>query len=257
MNSDGTGRTKVADQRPRAVLEPRRHPDRLYEGRIREVHATPTAATKGLFIYDLKTGKTREHVNNKLRHLYTLNWSPDGKWFVATVHGGLGFAHTILAIEADGDKIFDLKLAGCRPNISPDGKKLCWGHGDYLCRRRRSRPVRVDARRRPTSVDVVAEQVPDRNLSYHLVAGHEIPRLHAGPKLKGRNLKGLLPEFPGVEAPGWNVCVADWTQKESLGRHHQRWQIVQTTELGRGQGGRGQMMSRKNRIVACVITAAS
>ena len=29
------------------------------------------AATKGLFIYDLKTGKTREHVNNKLHHLYT------------------------------------------------------------------------------------------------------------------------------------------------------------------------------------------
>ena len=30
------------------------------------------AATKGLFIYDLKTGKTREHVNHKLHHLYTL-----------------------------------------------------------------------------------------------------------------------------------------------------------------------------------------
>ena len=46
------------------------------------------AATKGLYIYDLKTGKTRQHVNDKLLHLYTLNWSPDGKWFVATVHGG-------------------------------------------------------------------------------------------------------------------------------------------------------------------------
>ena len=22
-----------------------------------------------------------------------LNWSPDGKWFVATVHGGMGFSH--------------------------------------------------------------------------------------------------------------------------------------------------------------------
>ena len=27
--------------------------------------------------------------------------------------------------------------------------------------------------------------------------------------LEGKNLKGLLPEFPGVEAPGWNICVAD------------------------------------------------
>ena len=34
-----------------------------------------------------------------------------------------------------------------------------------------------------------------------------------GPKFKGKNLKGLLPEFPGVEAPGWNVCVADAKQK--------------------------------------------
>ena len=29
----------------------------------------------------------------------------------------------------------------------------------------------------------------------------------------GKNLRGLLPEFPGVEAPGWNVCVADAKQK--------------------------------------------
>ena len=33
-----------------------------------------------------------------------------------------------------------------------------------------------------------------------------------GPKMKGKNLKGLLPEFPGVEAPGWNVCIADASQ---------------------------------------------
>ena len=37
-------------------------------------------ATKGLFIYDLETGQTREHVNKTLHHLYTLNWSPDGKY---------------------------------------------------------------------------------------------------------------------------------------------------------------------------------
>ena len=29
-----------------------------------------------------------------------------------------------------------------------------------------------------------------------------------GPKFKKKNLKGLLPEFPGVEAPGWDTCVA-------------------------------------------------
>src|SRR5262245_41020192 len=46
-------------------------------------------ATKGISIYDFKTGKTREHPNASILHLYTLNWSPDGKWFVATVHGGM------------------------------------------------------------------------------------------------------------------------------------------------------------------------
>ena len=34
-----------------------------------------------------------------------------------------------------------------------------------------------------------------------------------GPKATKKNLKGLLPEFPGVEAPGWNVCVADASQR--------------------------------------------
>src|SRR5439155_15146325 len=88
-------------------------------------------ATRGLFIYDLKTGKTREHGNKTLHHLYTLNWSPDGHWFVATVHGGMGFQHGILAFEADGDKVFDMKMEGCRPNLRFDGKKITWGHGDF------------------------------------------------------------------------------------------------------------------------------
>src|SRR5439155_11929001 len=87
-------------------------------------------ASKGNFMYDLKSGETKEHVNEKIQHLYTLNWAPDGKWFIATVHGGMGFKHSILAIEANGEGIFDLKLGGCRPDISPDGKHIAWGHGD-------------------------------------------------------------------------------------------------------------------------------
>ena len=34
-----------------------------------------------------------------------------------------------------------------------------------------------------------------------------------GPKATKKDLKGLLPEFPGVEAQGWNICVADATRK--------------------------------------------
>src|ERR1700677_3297618 len=127
MNSDGSGRVKIADN----GREPCWSPDGskiAYLGGEFATFSYKDFATKGLFIHDLKTGKTTEHVNKKLHHLYTLNWCPDGKWFVATVHAGMGFSHNILAIEANGDGVFDLKLSGCRPNLSADGKKICWGH---------------------------------------------------------------------------------------------------------------------------------
>ena len=34
-------------------------------------------------------------------------------------------------IEAHGDRIIDLKIPGCRPTISPDGKHIAWGSGDH------------------------------------------------------------------------------------------------------------------------------
>jgi hypothetical protein len=33
--------------------------------------------------------------------------------------------------------------------------------------------------------------------------------LSFGPKFKGKSLKGHLPEMNGIEAPGWNVRIAD------------------------------------------------
>ena len=130
MNSDGSGRVKVAVNGREPCWSPDGKQIAYLKGEF-EKFTYSDFATKGLAIYDLKTATTREHVNKKLHHLYTLNWSPDGNWFVATVHAGMGFTHGILAFEANGDKVFDLKLSGCRPNISPDGKKVCWGHGDY------------------------------------------------------------------------------------------------------------------------------
>jgi Tol biopolymer transport system component len=210
MNSDGSSRIKVAAN----GREPCWSADGTqiaYMGGEFEKFSYFDAATKGLFLYDLKSGKTREHVNHNLRHLYTLNGSPDGKWFVATVHGGMGFAHTILAIEADGNKIVDLRLAGCRPNISPDGKKVCWGHGDFCAG---VADLDLGSTPKATNIrDVVASINPIE--TYHITWSPDMKYLTftRGPKRKGRNLSGLLPEFPGVEAPGWNVCVADSTQK--------------------------------------------
>jgi Tol biopolymer transport system component len=211
MNSDGSGRKKVAEN----GREPCWSADGTkiaYLGGEFKKFTYFDAATKGLFIHDLTTGKTREHVNKHLHHLYTLNWSPDNNWFVATVHGGMGFAHTILAIEAEGNKVVDLKLDGCRPNVSPDGKMVCWGHGDF-CAGVANLDLNGSAPKATRLHDVVESKDPVE--TYHITWSPDMKYLTftRGPKAKGKNLRGLLPEFPGVEAPGWNVCVADATQK--------------------------------------------
>ena len=50
----------------------------------------------------------------------------NGKWIAATVHAGMGYDHAILLIEAHGNKIINLKVPGCRPCLSPDGKQIAW-----------------------------------------------------------------------------------------------------------------------------------
>src|SRR4051794_699675 len=212
MNSDGTGRVKVADNGREPCWAPDESRIAYTKGEF-EKFTYNDAATHGLFLYDLKTGQTREHVNHKLHHLYTLNCTPDGRWFMATVHGGMGFSHTILAIEADGQRVVDLMLKGCRPNISPDGKKVCWGHGDY-CAGVADLDFTGGVPKAINQHDVVESKSPIE--TYHITWSPDMRYLTftRGPKFKGRNLKGLLPEFPGIEAPGWNVCVADASQRD-------------------------------------------
>lgn len=219
MNSDGTGRTKVAENAREPCWSPDSKSIAYMKGEF-EKFTYSDFATKGLFIYDLASGKTRQHPNEKLHHLYTLNWSPDGKWFVATVHGGMGFQHGILAIEADGDKVFDLKLHGCRPNISPDGKKVTWGHGDF-CAGVADLDLGGPTPKATNIHNVVESKNPIE--TYHITWSPDGKYITftRGPKFMGKRLNNLLPEFPGVEAPGWNVCVADATQKD-------RWVVLTT-----------------------------
>lgn len=210
MNSDGTGRVKVADNAREPCWSPDGNSIAYMKGEF-DKFTYSDFATKGLYIYDLKTKSTRQHPNKNLHHLYTLNWSPDGKWFVSTVHGGMGFQHGIIAFEADGDKVFDLKLEGCRPNLRFDGKKITWGHGDYC-----AGVADLDLSSTPKAINIhnVVEN-KDPIETYHVIWSPDGRYLTytRGPKATGKNLKGLLPEFPGVEAPGWNVCVADAAQR--------------------------------------------
>jgi len=211
INKDGSRRTKVADNAREPCWSPDGSEIAYMKGEYQKFTFSDFA-TKGLFIYNLASGQTRAHPNKKLQHLYTLNWSPNGKWFVATVHGGMGFSHAILAIEANGDKVFNLKLDGCRPNISPDGKKITWGHGDF-CAGLADLDLSSAIPRATNIRDIVESKDPVE--TYHVTWSPDGKYITytTGPKFSGKRLGGLLPEFPGVEAPGWNVCVADAAQK--------------------------------------------
>jgi len=212
MNVDGTGRTKIADNAREPCWSADGKSVAYLKGEF-ERYNLADFVTKGIFIHDLKTGQTREHPNSaKIQHLYTLNWSPDGNWFVATVHGGMGFKHGILALEAAGDKVFNLGLEGCRPDLSPDGKRIAWGHGDFAVGVADldfsgPAPRAVNVRNAVESKDPMeayhADWSPDgRYIAYSY-----------GPKVDEKSLRGLLPEFPGVKAPGWNLCVVDTATK--------------------------------------------
>lgn len=212
MNADGTGRVKIADRArdPCWSADGKRIAYLLLEF---DAFMYSDIASKGLRIHDLATGKATDHPNAaKILHLFTLNGSPDGRWFVATVHGGMGFKHGIIALEAGGDGVFDLQLKGCRPDLSPDGKKVIWGHGDYAIGL-----AELDLDSKPPKATFLRNIVESKEPleTYHADWSPDVKYVafSCGPKFKGKNLKGMLPEMNGVEAPGWNVCVADATAK--------------------------------------------
>ena len=214
INVDGTGRKKIA-ARAREHCWSADGTKVAYLRDEKEKFSYGDALTKGIFIYDLESGKTRAHPNNdKIEHLYTLNWAPNGKWFVATIHGGMGFKHAIVAVEAEGDRVVDLKLRGCRPDLNFDGSKVCWVHGDQAVgvadmdwsgpEPRATRIRNVMQVKKPLET-----YHPDWSPDGKYIA------FSYGPKIKRKNLRRLLAEFPGVDAPGWNICVAD-ASKENV-----------------------------------------
>jgi Tol biopolymer transport system component len=210
MNSDGSDRVKIADNAREPCWSPDGKSVAYLKGEFARYNLQDFA-TRGIFIYDLATRQTRQHPNRKIEHLYTLNWPVGGKWFVATVHGGMGFSHAIVAVAAEDDRVVDLKLGGCRPNVRFDARKITWGHGDFCAG---VADLDLNAERpRATSIHNVVES-KDPVETYHVTWSPDGKYITytTGPKATKKNLRGLLPEFPGVEAPGWNVCVADASQ---------------------------------------------
>jgi Tol biopolymer transport system component len=227
MNIDGTGRVKVADNARQGCWSPDGKTIAYLKGEF-ERYTTKDFATKGIFFYDIETQKHREHPNKGLHHLYNICYSPDGNWFLATVHGGMDYEHAILAIEANGNSVFDLtkfKVTGCRPDCKFDGRQITWGATDWdLC---------------VGNVDLSSSEPKVTDVHTIVSCEKECEVYHVDFSPDGKYIAfSYGPESNeqvGEHAPGWNICVTDltgkWVQVTTDGNQNKEpdWVPLRTT----------------------------
>jgi Tol biopolymer transport system component len=209
MNFDGTGRTLVAAD----ARWPCWSPDGqaiAYLKQEGDGFAYNDPYTKGLVVYDLGSGKHRQHPNQEIHHIYNPCWSLDGKWFLATVSGGMGYRHTNLALAADAARVIDLGLPGCRPDISADGKRVAWGASDWTMRVGEldlsgPEPKVIQTR------DVVTSPKP---LAIYHTDWSPDGKYVAFSRGAVKKRLGPHPAIIGVQAEGWDICVADVSRQD-------------------------------------------
>jgi hypothetical protein len=217
MDIDGKHRKKLADH----AREPFWSPDGKVIGFLSQEFPKFNVMdfyTSGMNFYDLATGTVQAHVNStNLHHLYNPCWSANGKWIVSTVHAGMGVDHAILLIEAHGPRIINLKIPGCRPCLSPDGKQIAWGAGDHEIE---AAPISLDAE--SPAVGQWRLHIKDEtNKIYHVDWSPDSKFLSfsRGPEGEGDLSKpGTFQaacEIVGVHAGGWNICAVS-AQKDGV-----------------------------------------
>ena len=217
MNIDGTGRMKVADNARQPCWSPDGKTIAYLKGEY-ERYTSDAIGTKGLFFYDPKTGRHEQHPNKNLHHIYNMCWSPEGKWFIASVTGGMGFDHTIIAFEAHGSALFDLKkhgIKGCRPDLSPDGRILGWAEISE-----------VDVYVADIDLSLSLPRVADLRCIAKCEKGHFTNHTDFSPD--GRYIafsSGPKANYSvGRKTPGCNICVGDltgkWIQITTDGNHN-------------------------------------
>ena len=185
-------------------------------------------ATKGVFIYDLATRQHTQHPNKELYHLYNLCWSPDGKWFVATVHAGMGYRHAILAIRSrrdGGPRPGDPRLpAGYQPRRQAD--RL--GAERLGAARRRPGLLRQKCRGCVNARDVVTSEKPMKIYHVDWSPDGKYIAFSRGPATRD---PGTDPGNRRRQGSGLEIGVADVTQTESFDADHVRRQLQQGTRL--------------------------
>jgi Tol biopolymer transport system component len=227
MNIDGSGRIKVEDNARQGCWSPDGKTIAYLKGEF-ERYTTKDFATKGIFFYDIETHKYREHPNKGLHHLYNICYSPDGNWFLATVHGGMGYEHAILAIEANGNGVYDLTkfgVTGCRPDCKFDGKQITWGATDWdLC---------------VGNIDLSSSKPKVTGVHTIVSCEKECETYHVDFSPDGKYIAfSYGPESNeqvGEHAPGWNICVTDlsgkWVQVTTDGNQNKEpdWVPLKTS----------------------------
>ena len=210
MDTDGHNRRKLADY----AREPFWSPDSKTIGYLPQEYPKFSVIdyyTKGMSFYDLATGKITPHPNSEhLHHLYNPSFAPNGKWIAATVHAGMGLSHAIVLIEAQGNRIINLNIPGCRPCLSPDGKQIAWGTGDNELA-----VAPLDLNSDNPSVGPWRMTILDKlNQIYHIDWSPDSKFLAFSRGPEGKGVPGkpgcFLADYApimGVYAPGWNIAV--------------------------------------------------
>ena len=128
--------------------------------------------------------------------------------------------------------VHNLKLQGCRPDLSSDGTRVTWGFGDY-----RIGIADLDLAGSPPAAKNLRALLtsPEPLMTYHMAWSPDgrYVAFSRGPQRPGKSLKGLFAQCPGIEAPGWDLCIAD-TSKENRSVHHPRREIQQGARVGAG-----------------------
>jgi len=199
IKADGTGRKLVAKNARQPCWAPDSRRIAYLKAEF-ERFTYKDFASKALVVYDCAGGRHTPHVNDKLHHLYNVCWSPCGQWFTATVHGGMGFKHANLVFQARGSGVWAMKgVGGCRPDISPDGKRICWNRSDQVIAM-----AELDLSASPPKVSGIRPHITCDK-------AHEV--YHADWSPDGRFIAfsygPKAGEQVGTMAKGWHICVAD------------------------------------------------